>query len=150
MCCDTEPAAASDHFSLSKRDNHACCKRRRKVSLWPPWNSFRAPETQTHYVKDRNVRYWGKHISSFFEEQPKRHPKIFPTWMCCDTEPAAASDHFSLSKRDNHACCKRRRKVSLEAKDPQDIFSWYAYSSCDKVPHMHTTYNCTSLLVIIL
>ena len=48
-----------------------------------------------------------------FEEQPKRHPKIFPICMCCETEPAAASDHFPLSKGENHSCCKRRRKVSL-------------------------------------
>ena len=27
----------------------------------------------------------GKHMSSFIEEQPKRHPKIFPIWMCCET-----------------------------------------------------------------
>ena len=33
-----------------------------------------------------------------FEEQPKRHPKIFPIWMCCvtETEPAAVSYHFPL------------------------------------------------------
>ena len=67
MCCETEPAAASDHFPLSKGENHSCCKRRRKVSLWPPWNSFRAPETQTHYVKDRNVRYWGNIYHRFLK-----------------------------------------------------------------------------------
>ena len=48
--------------------------------------------------------------SIYLEEQPIRHPRIYPNWMCCETEPAAASDHFPLSKGENHSCCKRRRK----------------------------------------
>ena len=51
--------------------------------------------------------------SIYLEEQPIRHPRIFPNWMCCETEPAAASDHCPLSKGENHSCCKRRRNVSL-------------------------------------
>jgi len=43
--------------------------------------------------------YGGESI--YLEEQPIRHPRIFPNWMCCETEPAAASDHFPLSKGKN-------------------------------------------------
>ena len=41
-CCQIVPAALAvvSKISLSNWENHSFCKRRRKVSLWPPYNSF--------------------------------------------------------------------------------------------------------------
>ena len=58
--------------------------------------------------------------SIYLEEQPIRHPRIFPNWMCCETEPAAASDHFPLSKGERPSSSRARsltRSYSVLCRD---------------------------------
>ena len=73
MCCDTEPAAASDHFPLFKRENHACCKRRsmfytdhrrRLLSINNPSFTYRRMRRQQRNLSNATIISDSIHLSS--------------------------------------------------------------------------------------